>query len=64
MLVRDCLRIYSLNFKTKSKNSILNYQIYGEMEHTMFNDIFREYSRNNRTVQVSEVKFRIKAQVM
>lgn len=34
------------------------------MEHTMFNDIFREYSRNNRTVQVSEVKFRIKAQVM
>lgn len=64
MLARDCLGIYSLNFKTKSKNSILHYQIYGEMEHMMFNDIFREYSGNNRTGQVSEVKFQVKTQVI
>lgn len=34
------------------------------MEHTMFNDIFREYSGNNRTGQVSEVKFQVKTQVI
>lgn len=34
------------------------------MGHPVFNDTFREYSRNNRTVQVSKVQLWVKAQVI